>query len=134
MQYTLEAEESGDPMTPLFTVPEFQQRLLRFDGAGEERRDDERDEVLYVLEGSGVATVDGTAQTLGPGTGVFVARGTPWQIEHAPTKTILTDWYGSLPKARAATADGTAMRAVERAQAHDRGGHAEVRDPYCGRC
>ena len=59
MQYTTQAEETAEPVTPLFTVPEFQQRLLRFGGAGDERRDDERDEVLYVLEGSAVASVGG---------------------------------------------------------------------------
>jgi len=90
MQYTLEAEESGDPMTPLFTVPEFQQRLLRFDGAGEERRDDERDEVLYVLEGSATATIGGEPLDLEPGTGVFVARGTPWRVESAEDLKVLS--------------------------------------------
>ena len=46
MQYCIQAEETGGQVTPLFTVPEFRQRLLRFDGGGDERRDDERDEVL----------------------------------------------------------------------------------------
>jgi hypothetical protein len=64
-------------VTPLFTVPEFRQRLLRFNGGGDEHRDDARDEVLYVLEGSGLATVGGDELALEPGTGVFVARGTP---------------------------------------------------------
>ena len=90
MQYTLQAEETGEPLTPLFTVPEFQQRLLRFDGAGEERRDDERDEVLYVLDGRARATVGGEEQALEPGTGVFVARGTPWRIESTDGLTLLS--------------------------------------------
>ena len=90
MRYCIQAEETPERETALFTVPEFRQRLLRFDDASEERRDDERDEVLYVLEGSGVATVDGTAQTLEPGTGVFVARGTPWQIESAEGLKLLS--------------------------------------------
>jgi mannose-6-phosphate isomerase-like protein (cupin superfamily) len=83
VQYCIQAQETGDDVTPLFTVPEFRQRLLRFDGASEERRDDERDEVLYVLRGTGVAAVGGVEEELGPGTGVFVARGTAWQIESA---------------------------------------------------
>ena len=58
--------------------------------------------------------------------------GTLWQVEHVPSGTI-GDWYGSLPKARAATADGRALAYVERIQAHERGGHAE-RVPSCGRC
>jgi mannose-6-phosphate isomerase-like protein (cupin superfamily) len=79
----MQARDTGEPVTALFTVPEFQQRLLRFGGAGEEQRDDERDEVLYVLEGSGRGTVGGEPQALEPGTGVFVARGTPWRVESA---------------------------------------------------
>ena len=83
MHYCIQADENGEQVTPLFTVPEFQQRLLRFDGPADERVDEGRDEVLYVLEGTATATVDGEQQGLEPGTGVFVARGTPWQIESA---------------------------------------------------
>jgi len=90
MEYTLQVEETGEPETPLFTVPEFRQRLLRFDGAGDERHDGVRDEVLYVLEGSGSATVDGEKKALEPGTGVFVARGTPWRIESADGLKLLS--------------------------------------------
>ena len=79
----MQPEERGEPETPLFTVPEFQQRLLRFDGEGDERCDGVRDEVLYVLEGSGMATVGDEKRELEPGTGGFVARGTPWRIESA---------------------------------------------------
>jgi mannose-6-phosphate isomerase-like protein (cupin superfamily) len=90
MEYCMESGESDGPVTPLFTVPEFQQRLLRFDGRGDKRRDDERDEVLYVLEGTAVATVGGERQELGPGTGVFIARGTPWQVESADGLRLLS--------------------------------------------
>ena len=86
----MQAEETDDPLTPLVTCPEFQQRLLRFGAEGEERRDDERDEVLYVLEGSGVATVGGETHPLEPGTGAFVARGTPWRIESADGLLLLS--------------------------------------------
>ena len=82
--------EMDGPVTPLFTVPEFRQRLLRLDGAGDEHRDDERDEVLYVLEGTAVATVGGEKQELEPGTGVFVARGTSWQVESADGLELLS--------------------------------------------
>jgi mannose-6-phosphate isomerase-like protein (cupin superfamily) len=90
VRYCIQAEEGVEPVTPLFTVPEFQQRLVRCDGASEERRDDERDEVLYVLEGGGVATVDGETLALEPGTGVFVARGVPWRIESAESLKLLS--------------------------------------------
>lgn len=90
MRYCIQTEETGEQVTPLFTVPEFRQRLLRFDGGGGEHRDDVRDEVLYVLEGSAVATVGGETQELEPGTGVFVARGTPWRIESAEGLKVLS--------------------------------------------
>jgi quercetin dioxygenase-like cupin family protein len=90
MRYCIQARETGEPVTPLFVVPEFRQRLLRFEGEGEERRDDGRDEVLYVLEGSGVATVGGESHRLEPGTGVFVARGTPWSVASAEGLLLLS--------------------------------------------
>lgn len=90
MQYCLQSEETDGPVTPLFTVPEFRQRLLRFDGAGDEHRDDDRDEVLYVLAGSAAASIGDEKQELEPGTGVFVARGTPWRIESANGLKLLS--------------------------------------------
>ncbi len=86
----MQSAETAAAVTPLFTVPEFQQRLLRFDGACGERFDDERDEVLYVLEGSGTATVGGESHELEPGTGVFAARGTSWQIDSTAGLELLS--------------------------------------------
>jgi mannose-6-phosphate isomerase-like protein (cupin superfamily) len=90
MKYCIQTADTDGPVTPLLSVPEFQQRLLRFDGESEERRDDDRDEVLYVLEGTAVVTVGGAAQTLEPGTGAFVARGTPWHVESAEGLLLLS--------------------------------------------
>jgi mannose-6-phosphate isomerase-like protein (cupin superfamily) len=90
VRYCIQAEERDDELTPLFTVSEFRQRLLRFDGRGGEYRDDERDEVLYVLEGTAVATVGGERRELEPGTGVFVARGSPWRVESADGLKLLS--------------------------------------------
>jgi mannose-6-phosphate isomerase-like protein (cupin superfamily) len=90
VRYCIQAEEVDDPETPLLTVPEFRQRILRFEGEGEERRDDERDEVLYVLEGRAVATVGGEKRELERGTGGFVARGTPWRVESADGLKLLS--------------------------------------------
>ena len=86
----MQPEPNDGPVTPLFAVPEFQQRVLSLDGPGDEHRDDERDEVLYVLEGTGTATVGGESQELEPGTGVFVARGTSWQVESADGLKLLS--------------------------------------------
>ena len=90
MRYCIQAEENGEEVTPLFTVPEFRQRLLRFEGGSGERKDEERDEVLYVLEGTARATVGGEELALEPGTGVFVARGTQWQVESADGLKLLS--------------------------------------------
>jgi quercetin dioxygenase-like cupin family protein len=90
VRYCIQADETDAPVTPLFIVPEFRQRLLHFDRDGDEHRDDERDEVLYVLEGSGVVTVGGEKQELERGTGVFVARGTPWQVESGEGLKLLS--------------------------------------------
>lgn len=70
--------------------------------------------------------------------GVWIYRrlemsGTPWSLEHVPSGTE-GDWYGSLPAARAATADGSALAYVERVQAHERGEHKAERNVFCGRC
>jgi quercetin dioxygenase-like cupin family protein len=90
MQYCIHAADTDEPVTPLFSVPEFQQRLLRFHGESEDRRDDDRDEVLYVLEGTAVASIGGETQALEPGTGFFVARGTPWHVESVDGLLLLS--------------------------------------------
>lgn len=95
MQYWLDsAAVAAEPGTegdvevqPLFGgalgCEPFEQRLLRFAGSGSERRDDERDEVLYVISGSGAATVGQQLYDLAPGTAIFVARGTRWRVEES---------------------------------------------------
>jgi quercetin dioxygenase-like cupin family protein len=90
VQYCIQPGETDGPVTPLVRCPEFEQRLLRFDDACDERRDDARDEVLYVLEGSGAAAIGGDPHRLEPGTGVFVARGTPWLVEAADRLLVLS--------------------------------------------
>lgn len=83
MRYALHADES--PHGRLFDASvgcePFSQRLLRFAGDSVERRTTDSDEVLYVLEGSGRATIDGAEHDLRPGTAVFVARGTSWSVD-----------------------------------------------------
>ena len=63
--------------------------------------------------------------------------GTPWAVTHIPTG-IEAMQHGSLPNARAATADGRALRDVERQQEHKRGEHDErqggKRNPLCLSC
>lgn len=59
--------------------------------------------------------------------------GTPWEVTHVSSGAD-AGWYGSLTAARAATADGTAMAAVERWLDHEGGSHILTRNPFCERC
>ena len=60
----------------------FAQRVLCFSpGRSRARREPGRDEVLYVLEGRGELTLGEERVEVGEGTGLFVARGTPWAVE-----------------------------------------------------
>ncbi len=83
MRYALHADERADGR--LFDAGSgcefFSQRLLRFAGDSGERSTADSDEVLYVLEGSGRATIDGAEHDMRPGTAVFVARGTRWSVD-----------------------------------------------------
>ena len=69
----MQPETTEEPVTPLIRCPEFEQRLLRFSGPCEERRDDGRDEVLYVLEGHGSVAIGDESYELEPGHAAFVA-------------------------------------------------------------
>src|SRR5581483_1756821 len=69
---------------------EFEQRLLQLDaGDGAPRRSVD-DDLLYVLEGKGTATVGGERVELRPGTAVYCAAGTEWQVEDAEALRILS--------------------------------------------
>ncbi len=69
---------------------EFEQRILRFEGPSEEQSNEADDEVLYVLAGSGRATIGGEPAGLSPGTAVFVANGSAWQIDDANGLKLLS--------------------------------------------
>src|SRR4051812_8585001 len=69
MDYALQPGEGH------FDVGTFTQKVLELDG---ERRNDEADEVVYVLEGAGRATVGGAEHELRPGVSLFVPAGTAW--------------------------------------------------------
>ena len=86
----MQAGVLNGPETALIECPEFRQRLLALEASDRVRRDDERDEVLYVLDGSGTLAVGGEPHPLEPGTGVFVARGTAWRVEDAHELRVLS--------------------------------------------
>ena len=69
---------------------EFEQRLLHVDGAAGARSNDADDEVLYVLSGKGVATIDGVRSELEPGGAVWLACGTTLEIDEAESLELLS--------------------------------------------
>jgi mannose-6-phosphate isomerase-like protein (cupin superfamily) len=69
---------------------QFEQRLLRFDAPGDDRANGEDDEVLFVLEGSGAAIVNGDRLRLEVGTAVYVGRGTTWRVDEAEGLVLLS--------------------------------------------
>ena len=79
---------SGDTVRvlPLFDdvqgCQKFAQRVLTFaPGRSSGRVEEADDEVLYVLSGSGTATVGEARVPLGQGLGVFVRNGVEWSVE-----------------------------------------------------
>ncbi len=84
----------SDEQSVLFGVErgcdEFEQRVLRFDGAGAGETAATDDEVLYVLAGRGSATVAGQPAELVPGTAVYVAAGSSWSIDNADALRVLS--------------------------------------------
>ena len=58
-------------------------RILEFDpGTSPVLRDNECDEVLYLLEGSCTVVIDGNAYKLGPETGIYLRPGQTLRIEN----------------------------------------------------
>ena len=91
MQYAMQAPDEGAALTPLMRCPEFEQRVLRPDSPDATARcDDDRDEVLYVLDGRGRVTVGGEAHDLASGNAVFVARGTAWSVDETDGLRVLS--------------------------------------------
>jgi mannose-6-phosphate isomerase-like protein (cupin superfamily) len=77
MRYAMHADESsgGRLFGPERGCAHFSQRVVELAG---EHGDDDSDEVLYVLDGTGSISFDGDEHELRPETAVFVARGTAW--------------------------------------------------------
>jgi len=90
VRYWSEAGDASGQETALVSCDAFEQRLLRFDEPPAERRSDDCDEVLYVLDGTGATTVGRELYELAPGTAVFVARGTSWRVEEAEGLRLLS--------------------------------------------
>jgi mannose-6-phosphate isomerase-like protein (cupin superfamily) len=89
VRYWSEAGDAGGPETALVNCDEFEQRLLRFDEP-QERRSDDCDEVLYVLDGRGAATIGRELFDLEPGAAAFVARRTGWRVEESDGLQLLS--------------------------------------------
>jgi len=89
MQWCIQSAEETELFGPDRGCREFEQRVLRFDGMGEETRP-AHDEVLYVLAGSGTATVGGERTELKPGSAVYVAAGTTRRVDEASELEVLS--------------------------------------------
>jgi quercetin dioxygenase-like cupin family protein len=74
MKYAMDSDDDGT----LFQTEPFTQRVGPLAGDHHEAA---ADEVLYVLEGTGRATIDGETHEVREGVSVFVSRGTPWSAE-----------------------------------------------------
>ncbi|HEY5058658.1 MAG TPA: cupin domain-containing protein [Gaiellaceae bacterium] len=87
-------EENGVEVRTLFGSErgcnEFEQRVLRFDGASLLRTSAGADEVLYVLAGTGTAVLDGERTELSAGSAAYIARGASWQVEEAQELDVLS--------------------------------------------
>jgi len=90
MDYCIQAPAETGSVTELLACPEFQQRILSLSAGAAEQRDDERDEVLYILAGTGRLTVGGESHGVEQGYAVFVARGTTWSVATADGLRILS--------------------------------------------
>ncbi|MHB8470540.1 MAG: cupin domain-containing protein [Gaiellaceae bacterium] len=94
MRYCIEPGDARNGETALFGsasgCAEFEQRLLRFDGTSGPRSSDADDEVLYVLEGRGNATIGDEETGFAPGAGAYIPRGTRWRVEDADGLVVLS--------------------------------------------
>jgi len=102
VNYALHVEDSEASRSPESTVDivqlfdsergcaPFAQRVLRFAEPSGRRASPDDDEVLYVLSGSGTATLGEERCVLAPGTAAFVARGTGWSVDHADELVVLS--------------------------------------------
>lgn len=90
MRYCLQSDEEDVLFGAARNCAEFEQRVLRFDGAGYTVANGSDDEVLYVLAGRGHATVAGDAVELDEGTAVYVAAGTDWRVDDGDGLEVLS--------------------------------------------
>jgi (S)-ureidoglycine aminohydrolase len=68
----------------------LEQRLVHFaPGRSQPRRLDERQEVLYVVSGSGELVLDGNAHRLEPETGAYLAPGETYEIDNAGPEPLV---------------------------------------------
>jgi quercetin dioxygenase-like cupin family protein len=107
--------------SPLFGAErgcaEFEQRLLRFHEASAPHASETDDNVLYVLAGSGVATIGGERVELAAGTAVWVASGTLWSVDEAHELEVLSVLVRDPLPANGSTHAVAAVDAVESGQA-----------------
>ena len=76
----------------------LEQRVLRFaPGLSLERGEDERDELLYVVSGSGTLVLDGEPHPLEPDLGAYIRAGERYRVENAGPNELLLVSVASPP-------------------------------------
>ena len=72
-----------------FEAEHLEQRVVRFaPGRSQERSVNGRHELLYVVTGSGQLELDGERHSLEAGTGVFIAPGETYAVEHSGSEEL----------------------------------------------
>jgi mannose-6-phosphate isomerase-like protein (cupin superfamily) len=90
MRFCIQSDNEETLFGPERGCDEFQQRLLRFDDAAGEQAPAHGDDVLYVLRGTGAATIEGERVELRPGTALYVAAGVGWSVDEADGLELLS--------------------------------------------
>jgi mannose-6-phosphate isomerase-like protein (cupin superfamily) len=90
-------QEEGDTASVRLTIgrgegaERLEQRVIHFAAGRSQPRSPgaDKQEILYVVSGSGTLHVDGAAHALEPDTGVFVAAGESWGVENAGPEDLV---------------------------------------------
>jgi mannose-6-phosphate isomerase-like protein (cupin superfamily) len=90
MRFCIQSDNEETLFGPERGCDEFQQRLLRFEDAAGEQAPAQGDDVMYVLRGTGAATIEGERVELRPGTALYVAAGVGWTVDEADGLELLS--------------------------------------------
>ena len=90
VQWCIQSDEEDVLFGPSRGCQEFEQRVLEFDGPSDGSGPSADDELLFVLEGTGVGRIAGQRTELSPGSAVYVAAGSEWSLDEASGLRVLS--------------------------------------------